>query len=41
MILNGGSRVINKYEVGRNLWKGMAVPHCLYGAEVTKLACLQ
>ena len=35
MILNGGSRVINKYEVGRSLWKGMAVPHCLYGAEVT------
>ena len=36
MILNGGSRVINKYEVGRSLWKGMAVPHCLYGAEIIR-----
>ena len=36
MILNGGSRVINRYEVGRSLWKGMAVPHCLYGAEMIR-----
>ena len=34
MILNGGSRVINRYEVGRSLWKGMAVPYCLYGSEL-------
>ena len=36
MIQNGGSRIINKYEVGRSLWKGMGVPHCLYGAELTR-----
>lgn len=35
MILNGGSRQINKFEVGRSLWKGVAVPYCLYGTEVT------
>lgn len=35
MIMNGGSREINKYEYGRCLWKGMAVPHCMYGAEMT------
>ena len=34
MILNGGSRVANKYEVCRSLWKGMAVPYCLYGSEM-------
>ena len=35
MIINGGSRQINKYEVGRSLWKGVAVPYCLYGSEIT------
>ena len=35
MIVNAGSRSINKYEVGRSLWKGMAVPYCLYGSEIT------
>ena len=34
MIMNG-IRSINKYEVGRSLWKDMAVPHCLYGSEIT------
>lgn len=36
MILNGECSVINKYEVGRSLWKGMAVPHCLCGAEIIR-----
>ena len=36
MIMSGGSREVNKYEHGRCLWKGMAVPHCLYGSEITK-----
>lgn len=35
MIINAGVRSINKYEVGRSLWKGMAVPYCLYGSEIT------
>ena len=35
MIISAGSREINKYEHGRCLWKGMAVPHCLYGTEIT------
>ena len=35
MIICAGSREINKYEHGRCLWKGMAVPHCLYGTEIT------
>ena len=35
IVINGGSRVVNKYEVGRSLWKGVAVPYCLYGSEVT------
>ena len=35
MIMNGGIRSINKYEVGRSLWKGVTVPHCLYGSEIT------
>ena len=35
MILNAGNRSVNKYEVGRSLWKGMAVPYCLYGSEIT------
>ena len=35
MIINGGNRSINKYEIGRSLWKGMAVPYCLYGSEIT------
>ena len=35
MIVNAGSRSVNKYEVGRSLWKGMAVPYCLYGSEIT------
>ena len=35
MIINGGKRVVNKCEVSRSLWKGVAVPHCLYGSEVT------
>ena len=34
MIINGRSRNINKYEVGRSLWKGIAVPFCLYGSEI-------
>lgn len=36
MILYGGTSVINKYEVGRSLWKGIAGLHCLYGAEMIK-----
>lgn len=36
MIINAGNRSINKYEVGRSLWKGMAVPYCLYGLEITE-----
>ena len=35
MIINAGSRTVNKYEVGRSLWKGMGVPYCLYGSEIT------
>ena len=35
IIMNSGSRVVNKYEVHKSLWKGVAVPYCLYGAEVT------
>ena len=35
MVINAGSRTVNKYEVGRSLWKGMAVPFCLYGSEIT------
>ena len=35
MIINGGSRLVNKYEVGRSLWKGIALPYCLYGVEIT------
>ena len=35
MIINAGGRSVNKYEVGRSLWKGMAVPYCLYGSEIT------
>ena len=35
MIIDAGSRSVNKYEVGRSLWKGMAVPYCLYGSEIT------
>ena len=35
MIINGGMRSINKYNLGRSLWKGMAVPYCLYGSEIT------
>ena len=35
MIVSAGSREVNKYEHGRCLWKGMAVPHCLYGSEIT------
>lgn len=27
MIMNAGSRIVNKYEVGRSLWKGTAVPY--------------
>lgn len=30
-----GSREINKYEHGRCLWNGMAVPHCLRGSKIT------
>ena len=35
MIINGGMRSINKYNLGRSLWKGMAVSNCLYGSEIT------
>lgn len=35
MVINGKSREINKYEYGRCLWKGMAVPHCFYRSEIT------
>ena len=35
MIINGGSREINKYEYGRCLWKGMGVPKFMYGTELT------
>ena len=35
MIINGGSRVVNKYDIGRSLWKGVGVPYCLYGTEIT------
>ncbi len=35
MIMNAGNRTINKSEIGRSLWKGMAVPYCLYGSDVT------
>ena len=35
MIIDAGSRSINKYEVGRSLWKRMTVPYCLYGSEIT------
>ena len=34
-MINGGMRSINKYNLGRCLWKGMAVPYCLYGSEIT------
>ena len=34
MIINGGSREINKYEYGRCLWKGMGVPKFMYGTEL-------
>ena len=34
-IMSAGSREINKYDHGRILWKSMAVPHCLYGTEIT------
>lgn len=30
MIINAGNRAVNKYEVSRSLWKGMAVPYYLY-----------
>lgn len=33
-MISGGSWEINKYEL-RSLWKGMAVPQGLYGAEIT------
>ena len=35
MIINGGNMAMNKYSIGRSLWKGMAVPYCLYGSEIT------
>ena len=35
MVINGGNRSINKYEIGRSLWKGMAVPYCLCGSEIS------
>lgn len=35
MVMNGSSRVVNKYEVGRSLWKGGGVPSCRYESEVT------
>ena len=36
MIINSGQRSVNRYEVGRSLWKAMAVPYCLYGSEITQ-----
>lgn len=36
IIMNSGSRSINKFDVGKSLWKGVAVPYCLYGSEITK-----
>ena len=36
MIINSGLRSVNRYEVGRSLWKAMAVPYCLYGSEITQ-----
>ncbi len=30
MVINGGAGVVNKFEVGRSLWKGVAVLYCLY-----------
>ena len=35
MIINGGMRTLNTYEVGRKLWNGMTVPQCLNGSEIT------
>ena len=35
MVINAGNRSVNRYEVGRSIWKGMAVPYCLYGSEIT------
>lgn len=35
IIMNSGSRAINKFEVGSNLRKVVAVSYCLYGLEVT------
>ena len=35
MIMNVKSRTVNKYEVSRSLWKGMAVSYCLYESEIT------
>ena len=35
MVINAGNRSINKYEVSRSLWKGMEVPDCLCGSEIT------
>lgn len=35
MIKNRGSRVINKSELSKSLWKAVAVSQCLYGSEVT------
>ena len=36
MIMKAGSRAINKYEVGRSMWKGIGVPYCLYVSEITE-----
>ena len=35
IMINSGLRSVNRYEVGRSLWKAMAVPYCLYGSEIT------
>ena len=35
VIMNAESKTVNKYEVGRSLQKGMAVPYCSYGSEIT------
>ena len=35
IIISAGSRVVNRHEVGRNLWKRMAALYCLNGSEIT------
>lgn len=36
VIINGGNNVVNKYDECRSMWKGVGVPYCLCGSEITQ-----